>query len=356
MSKVPQLREQIDAIDHQLVNLFDQRIDIAKSIIKEKEAEGMALLDPAREKQVVDALKSRARHIPEASLKKIFYELFSISRSQSKELTVAFLGPEATFSHMAARERFGSQTRFLPTRTIDEVFHEVEHNRADFGVVPIENSSEGAVLDTLAKFLYTELTIIGEIFIPIKHCLLSMHPIQEVKKLYSHRQPLAQCREWINKNLAHAEILEVSSSAKAAEQASLYHHSAAIGSHLAAKKFGLDIIVEGIEDIKNNTTRFFIIGRNPVPKGSKSKTFVVFSTDHQSGALYRALKPFAENGVNLTMIESKRTREHQWKYVFFADMEGHQEDPHVLKALETLQQQTSLLKIVGSYPLEEGCT
>lgn len=355
MNKATQLRKQIDAIDHQLVKLFDNRIEVAKEIIAEKEAEGIVLLDPAREKQVVDTLKAQAKWIPESSLRKIFYELFSISRKQSKELFVAFLGPEATFSHMAARERFGSQCQYLPTRTIEDVFHEVEHNRADFGVVPIENSSEGAIIDTLAKFLYTELTIIGEIYIPIKHCLLSMHPLQEIKKLYSHRQPLAQCREWITKNMAQAEILEVSSSAKAAEQASLYHHSAAIGSQLAAKKFGLDLIVEGIEDIKENTTRFFIIGREPVPKGSKSKTFVVFSTDHQSGSLYRALKPFADQGVNLTMIESKRTREQQWKYVFFADMEGHQEDSNVQTALQALQQQTSLLKIVGSYPVEEGC-
>jgi len=355
MNTVAKLREQIDRIDHQLVELFDKRIEIAKSIIAKKESEGMVLLDPGREKQVVDALKDQAKLIPEASLRKIFYELFSISRKHGKELTIAFLGPETTFSHLAARERFGTQTELLPARTIDDVFSEVERGRADFGVVPIENSSEGAVIDTLAKFLYTDLTIIGETYIPVRHCLLSMHPLSEIKKLYSHRQPLAQCREWISKNLPQAEVFEMSSSAKAAEQASLYHHSAAIGSNLAAKKYQLKVVVEGIEDIKDNTTRFFILGREPVPKGERSKTFIVFSTEHQSGSLYRSLKPFADNGVNLTMIESKRTREQQWKYVFFADMEGHQEDEGVRQALDTLKHQTSLLKIVGSYPIEEGC-
>lgn len=355
MHKISRLREQIDEIDQKLVQLFDKRIEVAKEIITEKESEGMVLLDPAREEQVVDTLVKKARLIPEESLKKIYYELFSISRKQERELTVAFLGPEATFSHIAVRERFGTQTALLPTRTIEDVFTEVERSSADFGVVPIENSSEGAIIDTLSKFLYTDLTIIGEIYIPIKHCLLSMHPLNEIKKLYSHRQPLAQCRKWVSKNLSHAEIIEVSSSAKAAEQASLYHHAGAIGSMLAAKKYALNVVFDGIEDMKDNTTRFFILGKDPVPKGAHNKTFIVFSTDHQSGSLYRSLKPFADNGVNLTMIESKRTREQQWKYVFFADMEGHQEDSSVYQALDLLRQQTSLLKIVGSYPVEERC-
>ena len=347
-----QLRNQIDRIDSQIVTLLDQRVQVAQDIMSQKESDGTSLLDPTREKQIIDRLKKEAKQIPDSSLRKIFYELFSISRNLSKELVIAFLGPETTFSHLAARNRFGSQVDFVACRTIEDVFEEVEKNRVDYGVVPIENSSQGAVIDTLSKLFYTDLNVIGEIYIPIQHCLLSRHPLNEIKKLYSHRQPLAQCRDWILKNLSHAEIIETSSSAKAAEQASLYHHSAAIGSHLAGKKYNLNLVVEGIEDVKDNTTRFLVLGPEPVKKGPKSKTLIIFSTEHRSGALYQALESFAVNHVSMTMIESKRTREEQWRYIFYVDMEGHQEDPNVHKALEELKEKTSLLKILGSYPAE----
>lgn len=351
-NQVGKLRIKIDHIDNQIVTLLDQRILVAHEIMSLKESNNTSLLDPSREKQIVDRLKKEAKQIPDSSLKKIFYELFSISRNLSKELMIAFLGPETTFSHLAARNRFGSHVDFVTCRTIEDVFEEVEKNRADYGVVPIENSSQGAVIDTLSKLFYTDLNVIGEIYIPIQHCLLSRHPLNEIKKLYSHRQPLTQCRDWILKNLNHAEIIETSSSAQAAEQASLYHHSAAIGSRLAAKKYDLNTVIEGIEDIKDNTTRFLILGPDPVKKGSKSKTLIIFSTEHKSGSLYNILGSFAENNVSMTMIESKRTREQQWRYIFYVDMEGHQEDPNVQKALEELKEKTSLLKILGSYPTE----
>jgi chorismate mutase/prephenate dehydratase len=267
------------------------------------------------------------------------------------ELTVAFLGPLATFSHMACLQHFGSSVRMVPENTIQDVFEAVEREKADFGVVPVENSTEGPVSLTLDRFIPSEAKICAEIMTKISHDLLSRSgSAEEVRKIYSHPQALSQCQEWLRKNFPHVQLEEAASTAKAAQLAVEDPKAAAIASSLAAPLYGLKPVAFQIEDHLNNSTRFLVLGRQGAERTGRDKTSLLFIISHAPGTLFRVLQVFYEKGINLTKIESRPNKGKPWEYVFFIDFEGHAMDPHVAEALHEVKGHVLFLKLLGSYP------
>ncbi len=290
---------------------------------------------------------------PEKSIKLIFQEIKSACENALKPKKIAYLGPEATFTHMAAKTKFGESAEYLPTKGIGDVFSHVETGRADYGVVPVENTSEGMVNYTLDRILDSELHIIGEIILRISHFFLSKEKsLKNIKKVYSHPQALAQCRLWIERNLPHAEIIETKSTGEAAQMASLEKETGAIGSRLASSIYNLDILEEHIEDSAQNYTRFLIIGKEKIARTGNDKTSIALAIKDKVGALFELMKPFAENKVNMNKIESRPSKQKPWDYVFFIDFDGHIEDKNVKKVLESLEDLTTFLRVLGSYPKE----
>jgi len=347
---IEKTRKEIDSIDGQIVKLLDKRAAKVKSIAAEKSKEHKAVFDPAREAEVLRKISGKSKEFPREGIEAVFSEVLSASRSLQGSMKIAFLGPEASFTHMAAIKKFGQGTEYVPVDSISEIFSAVEKGKASFGVAPIENSTEGTVNHTQDMFLDSQLNIAGEIYLDIHHHLLSnIRPI-EIKKIYSHPQAFAQCRKWINKNHPRAELVEVSSTTKGAESATLYHSSAAIASLLAAKKFNLKILAENIEDLTNNTTRFLVIGKAAPKRTGKDKTSIVLSVKHEAGALFKALEAFKKHNVNMTKIESRPTKMKNWEYVFFVDVQGFIEDDNIKKALKDMEQHTGFINILGSYP------
>jgi chorismate mutase/prephenate dehydratase len=281
--------------------------------------------------------------------------VFKIYRGMFKEIVVAYLGPEGTFTHQAALIKFGEKARYIPVKTIDEVFKEVEKKRADYGVVPIENSIEGVVTHTLDVFIESDLKITSEIILEIHHFLLSREKtIRDIKKLYSHPQAIAQCRNWISQNLPDVEIYETESTTSAVKRILNEKKSAAIASEVAASMYNLNIIAERIEDFRENITRFLVIGNNFSEKTGNDKTSILFSIKDKVGALHDILVPFKKEKINLTRIESRPSKKKAWEYVFFVDFTGHKDEPNVKKALDKIKNSTIFLKILGSYPKEGG--
>jgi chorismate mutase/prephenate dehydratase len=267
------------------------------------------------------------------------------------ELTVAFLGPPATFSHMATIQHFGSSARMLPENTIQDVFEAVEREKTDYGVVPVENSTEGPVSLTLDGFIPSEAKICAEIMTKISHDLLSLSgKAEEVQKIYSHPQALSQCREWLRNNFPHVQLEEAASTAKAAQLAVEDPKAAAIASSLAAPLYGLKGVASQIEDHLNNSTRFLVLGRQEVERTGKDKSSVLFVVSHAPGTLFRVLQVFYEKGINLTKIESRPNKGKPWEYIFFIDFEGHAADPHVVQALHEVKGHVLFMKLLGSYP------
>jgi chorismate mutase/prephenate dehydratase len=265
--------------------------------------------------------------------------------------TVAFLGPPATFSHMACIQHFGNSVRMVPENTIQDVFEAVERERADHGVVPVENSTEGQVSLTLDSFVQSEVKICGEIMTRISHDLLSLSgDAWDMKKIYSHPQALNQCRDWLRTNFPHVPLEEAGSTARAARIAAEDSKAAAIAGSLAASLYGLKTVAFQIEDQPNNYTRFLILGRGGVRRMGRDKTSVLFIVPHASGTLFRVLQVFYEKGVNLTKIESRPNKEKPWEYIFFIDFEGHAADPHVVQALDEVKERVLFVKLLGSYP------
>ena len=267
------------------------------------------------------------------------------------ELTVAFLGPPATFSHMASIQHFGSSIRMVPENTIQDVFEAVEREKTAYGVVPVENSTEGPVSLTLDSFIQSEAKICAEIMTKISHDLLSLSGnAGEVQKIYSHPQALSQCREWLRKNFPHVQLEEAGSTAKAAQLAVEDPKAAAVASSLAAPLYGLKVIASQIEDHLNNSTRFLVLGRRGAERTGRDKTSVFFIVSHAPGTLFRVLQVFYEKGINLTKIESRPNKEKPWEYIFFIDFEGHATDPHVAEALHEMKGHVLFVKLLGSYP------
>lgn len=349
------LRDELKKKDRAIVELLNRRAEISVEVGRIKEKNGLDAHDPSQESKVYHYLSEiNNGPLSEEALKNIFREIISASRAMQAPTTVAYLGPEASFTHLAARSHFGKSVDFCPQSTISDVFDEVERGGIQWGVVPVENSSEGSVNLTLDRLISTPLNIRAEVFLRITHSLVSTcEGIEGIKRVYSHPQALSQCRRWLRENLPHCSLLETESTAAAARRVLEDKEGAAIGSSLAASTYGLTIIAEGIEDSSSNTTRFLVIGKDRSKPSEKDKTSILFATPHAPGALYSSLEPFAREHINLMKIESHPVKDRMWEYLFFVDFAGHLEDDKVKKCLEDLKNRASFIKVLGSYPLGE---
>jgi len=342
-------RKEIDAIDRQIVELLHKRAKKVKDIAGIKQKENVNIYDPAREAVILKKIKKGI--FPEKAIKNIFNEIFSASRYLQKTVKVAYLGPVASYSHMAAISRFGRMTEYLSFNSIKDVFLEVEKGNADYGCVPIENSTEGAVNYTYDMFVDSDLKICSEVMLEIRHCLLSKEKdMKKIKQIFSHPQSFAQCRNWLESNLPGVKLIEVSSNSKGAELATKMKNSAAVAGELAAITYKLNILASDIQDIADNITRFFIIGNQINKKTSDDKTSIMVSIKDKVGALYSLLRPFQKYGINLTNIESRPSKKKAWDYLFFVDFKGHIDEKKVIKALAEVEKYCGEVKILGSYP------
>lgn len=345
-------RDEIDAVDSSVLKLLNRRASLVQRIGRLKKQNRRVFYIPAREDEIIERLKKSSRGpFPTESLQPVFKEIISACRSLEKPLKVAYFGPEASFTHIAARQQFGHSTQFVPERSISDVFEDVERGHADYGVMPIENSTEGVVTHTLDMFLDSELTICAEVVLEVVHNLLSVEgELGKVKRVYSHPQALAQCRNWLRKNLAGINVHEAASTSEAARMAAVDRDAAAIASEFAGDYYGLKVIARHIEDMARNYTRFFVIGREKGQRSGRDTTAVVFSVKDRPGILYDALGHFAKRGVNLSKIESRPLRGRAWEYVFFVEMDGHVTDAIVAQALKALEDDCVFIKVLGSYP------
>lgn len=348
---IEDLRSQIDEIDRQLCELLGRRAQLAQAIGELKSNSGNVVFAPGREQRVLENIKHHAAGpLPPEALTRIFTEIISASRALQATLRVAYLGPPNTFSHAAALQMFGSSCEMLPATTVEDVFHEVERNNADYGVVPIENSIEGVERRTLDAFIASDVRITAEIYLRIAHCLLSSGRKDDIRIVRSHAQALAQCRNWLARNLPQAELVAESSTARAAEMVVGKPDEAAIATHLAGESLGLNVLAQHIEDQPQNYTRFLVIGTAQTKPTGRDKTSVAFQTKHRPGALCDVLAHFKAHNVNLTMIESRPMRDRPWHYLFFVDFQGHAQDDFVRATLKELEEECSFLKVLGSYP------
>ncbi|MGA9664852.1 MAG: prephenate dehydratase [Gallionella sp.] len=354
--KLQHLREQIDKLDDELLKLANLRAALAQQIGHLKE-DG-TVLRPEREAQILSRLQ---RHnngpLSNAAIARLFTEVMSQCRALEAPLTIAYLGPAGTFTEAAAQKRFGSAIQEQSCTTIDEVFRVVASGAAHYGMVPVENSSEGAVGRTLDLLMQSPLQICGEVILPVHQCLLGQclpgqHiELSAIKTVYSHPQSFGQCQGWLNANLQSAARIPVASNAEAARLASENPHSAAIAGSQAAALFGLTIFAENIEDDASNTTRFLVLGNQQVAPSGNDKTSLVMSTANRPGAVHDLLVPLARHGVSMTKLESRPARSGLWEYVFYMDIEGHQADAKVAAALAELKQVAAFVKVLGSYPV-----
>ena len=346
------LRQAIDRCDEQIVQLLNERTRHVLEIGELKRAAGQEIYVPNRERAVLQRIcRLNQGPITDDSLRHIYREVMSSALALEKPMTIAYFGPEATFTHQAAIRRFGSSVEYAPMKTIGDVFIDVAKNRAEYGVVPVENSTEGVVNHTLDMFIDSELKIVAQIILPIQHCLLSKSTRRDqVKRLYSHPQALAQCRQWVQIHLPGAEIIEASSTTRAAELAARSRTAGAIASSLAAERYRLNVLESDIQDNSSNATRFLVLGRKcGAPTGSDRTSFI-FSVVDEVGSLHRALAPLSRHKINMTRIESRPSKRKAWAYFFFVDVVGHSEDPSVSRALGELSKHCSFVKILGSYP------
>jgi chorismate mutase/prephenate dehydratase len=350
------VRSQIDAIDEKIHALINDRARLAQQVGISKTQEGKTVdfYRPEREAQVLRMAKERNNGpLRDEEVLRLFREIMSACLAQQEPLKVAFLGPEGTFTQAAVLNHFGHSVRGLPLTSIDEVFHEVEAASADFGVVPIENSTEGTVNHTLDRFIASPLTICGEVELRIHHSIMGkMSSLGRIVRICSHPQALAQCRVWLDEHLPDVERVPVSSNAEGARRARDEQGTAAIAGETAAEVYGLKILAAEIEDRPDNTTRFFVLGRKLFTPSGDDRTTLLVSIGHTDspGALQRLLQPLADNRVSMTRIESRPSHKKKWDYVFFIDIEGHADDKHVAKALAELKKRASLFRILGSYP------
>ena len=349
--KLKQLREQIDRLDDELLKLVNQRAELARQIGRLKEDGNV--LRPEREAQVLQRVqKNNNGPLSNDAVAQLFTEVMSQCRALEAPLMVAYLGPEGTFTEAAALKRFGSAIQGQPCATIDDVFRSVEAGTVNYGVVPVENSSEGAIGRTLDLLMQSPLQICGEVMLPIHQCLLAQKcTLSAIKTVYSHPQSFGQCQVWLNTNLPHASRIPVASNAEAARLAAENPGSAAIAGTQAAAHFDLSVCVENIEDDANNTTRFLVLGKQSVAPSGNDKTSLVMSAANRPGAVHDLLVPLAKHGVSMTKLESRPARSGLWEYVFFMDIEGHQDDARVAAALAELKQVASFVKVLGSYPV-----
>lgn len=352
---IQDIRQEIDNIDDNILELLKKRISCAKSIGKLKAETSRAKWDPKREREIFTRLlKDNDNIFPEKSLMSIFHEIITSCRLSQKKIEVAYLGPEATFTHLAGVSYFGHSASYKPMESIDEVFSEVKKGRTQYGIVPVENSIEGAVFSTLDSFMKYSVQICGEIQLPITHNLVCRSGnIEDIQTVASHAQPLAQCREWLRKNLPQIPTLPVFSTGAAAQMAANNPNIGAIASSLAIKTYELQIVVRGIEDYQGNTTRFLVIGQKSPSLSGNDKTSVLLGLQDRPGALNEVLTVLSSKNINLAKIESRPVKGKQWKYLFFLDMLGHKDDPAIEEGCNRLRQICSYYEWLGSYPLGE---
>ncbi len=352
MGELEKLRAGIDGIDDEIVELLNRRSEYVLKIGNIKRSQNVKFYKPDRERQILERLtKNNRGPFPNDALKAIYREILSASLALEEPLKVSCLGPLATFTHLAALRHFGSSASFVPVDSIKQVFENVETGKAEYGVVPIENSNEGVISYTLDMFMDFDLKVTAEIILEVSHNLLSKQTDRlKIKRIYSHPQALAQCRGWLESNMPGVIIKESTSTAKAAELAARDKDSAAIASELAARMYDLSILERNIEDSRHNVTRFLVVSKDFPPKTGNDKTSVMFSIKDRPGSLYAILLPFKRAKINLTKIESRPSKRKAWEYIFFVDMEGHIEDRKVKKAIESLKEGSLYLKILGSYP------
>ncbi len=350
---VSDLRKQIDDIDRRLLELLNSRIGIAIDINREKKKTDAPVYYPSREAFILNRLvRLNKGPLKNDFIRNIFKEIFSAARASVTPPRIAYLGPEGTWAHQAALLEFGNASPLVPAKNIPEIFNEVEYSTCDFGVVPIENSMEGTVPQTLDRFIDSNLFIAREIFVPITYVLGAKKAIrfQDIRKVYSHPQANAQCRRWIREKLPNAMTVDTDSTSQAAQIVQHSATSAAIVSKLAAQLYKLETLAGRLEENPNNVTRFVVIGKLMPDRTDNDKTSIIFAVKHRSGALYSALKPFSDYHVNLTKIESRPLKKKAWEYLFFVDIDGHIDDQKIKKAITALKPHTVFFKFLGSYP------
>ncbi len=345
------LRSKIDELDAKIIQLLNERTNLALEVGKIKHETGKEIYAPERESEIYQKIERDAKGpLPKQSLKAIYREIMSASLALEKPLTIAYLGPEATFTHLASLSKFGSSVKYFPASSINQVFKEVEMKQADYGVIPVENSIEGAVSHSLDMFFESELKICSEILFEVAHYLMSNSDKKRIKRVYSKAEVFGQCRMWLEAHLPGVELIETASTTAAAQRAQKEDGAAAIGSKLAATLYNLPVVAEGIQDFAQNVTRFLVISRQiPKPSG-RDKTSMLVSIKDKVGALYDMLAPIRKYKVNMTKIESRPSKKKAWDYYFFIDLQGHVEAPHVKKMLHEMEGKVKFLKVLGSYP------
>ena len=350
--KLKALRDKIDASDKKIVETLNKRADYVLKVGELKAKEGREYYAPDREARVYKKVTSMNKgHFPDKALKNVYREIMSASLNMEKPLKVAFLGPQATFTHQACLEHFGMSGIYEPKKDIADVFEDVERGKSDLGVVPIENSTEGVVNHTLDMFIDSSLKINAEILLSINLCLMNKSgKMKDVKKICSHTNPIGQSSGWLRKHAPKIPAVDVDSTATAAQMASADKDTAAIASTAAANLYDLKIIESKIEDHSNNFTRFLVIGKKEAKKSGKDKTSIMFAVNDQPGVLYTMLKPFASRKINLTKIESRPLKKKAWEYIFFLDIDGHVSNKNVKDAIKEFEKNCSYIKILGSYP------
>ena len=352
-SELESLRQEIDQIDSEIVRLLNSRVEKACAIGKIKQISGVDPYDPAREEQVFQKLSAYG-HGPlnELSLRAVYREVISASIALEKDLVIGYLGPEATYTHQAAVKNFGSALKYQALPDIPDVFSAVESCKCDYGVVPIENSTEGAVNRSLDLLVDSDLTIISQVFLSVRHCLLGHSPLDEIKEVHSKDQALAQCSDWLRVNLPKAQLIPVSSTAEAVLHCRKKNGVSAIAGELAGRIYDVPLLESGIQDRADNVTRFLVVARKSLPRreGTTYRTSLVMSLNDESGALQNALRPFSERGINLCKIESRPSKRKSWDYFFFIDFIGHPQEQKVSDAISELGKVCAFSRLLGSYP------
>jgi chorismate mutase/prephenate dehydratase len=346
------LRARMDELNLKILRLVSARASVATEIGRLKHHEGGEVYQPVRERAIIEKMiAENPGPLIDEQVKRIYVEIISACRALEHEPRVAFLGPEHTYSHEATRIRFGSSIQLMPLESFAAVFQAIENGRADFGVVPVENSTEGSVTLTLDLLIDTALVIVGEVLLPIRHSLMSLSgAAAEVKRIVSHQQSLAQCRGFISANFPKCETEAVASNALAAQRAAADGSTAAIASKAAGEAYGLKTIAANVQDVAANTTRFLVMGTRPVERSGRDKTTLLFAVADRVGTLNQALNLFARNAINISKIESRPLRARPWEYLFFVDVMGHRDDPKLARALKSLSSKALFLKVLGSYP------
>ncbi len=345
------LRNQIDTVDKKILACINERAKIVQEVGKAKEDHESEVYIPSREKSILKKLCGLNNGpLPSEAIESIFREIISACRALESKLRICFMGQEGSYHHAVAQSRFGRSAAYIPVPTISAVFDEVEHKRADFGVVAIENSIEGSLGETLDRLAQSPVKIMGESYLPVSHNLISQSELHEINRVYSHPQALAQCRKWLSSNLPNVEIIGTTSTTQGVTNCKTDPNAAAIASRWAAELMEMDIQVSGIEDYAGNTTRFLVIGQNDSPVTGDDKTSMIVFIRDKAGGLYLMLEPFNRYEINITNIVSRPVKEEAWQYMFFLEVQGHHQEENVKHALEAIEKNSLHIKLLGSYP------